>query len=97
MLSGPVAVDVRFFLPRPKSHFGTGRNATKLKDCAPDFHVKKPDVDKLVRAVLDSLSGVVYSDDCQVVDLTTSKRFEVKDSGVLISVGQLSDSMHSES
>jgi Holliday junction resolvase RusA-like endonuclease len=34
---------------------------------------KSPDLDKLVRAVMDALTGVCYVDDSQVVKLRTSK------------------------
>jgi Holliday junction resolvase RusA-like endonuclease len=34
---------------------------------------KRPDLDKLVRAVLDSLTGVCYEDDSQVIRLRASK------------------------
>lgn len=34
-----------------------------------------PDLDKLARAVLDALAGVVYLDDKQVVELGASKRY----------------------
>jgi Holliday junction resolvase RusA-like endonuclease len=32
-----------------------------------------PDLDKLVRAILDSLTGVVWRDDAQVVDIVARK------------------------
>ena len=35
----------------------------------------KPDVDKLCRAVLDSLTGVGYEDDAQVVRVTAEKQY----------------------
>ena len=35
---------------------------------------KKPDTDKLLRAVLDSLTGVAYEDDSQVVRVTAEKQ-----------------------
>jgi crossover junction endodeoxyribonuclease RusA len=35
----------------------------------------KPDTDKLARAVLDSLTGVGYEDDAQVVTLTGRKQY----------------------
>ncbi len=35
---------------------------------------KKPDVDKLARAVFDALTGVVYTDDSQVVNVGAQKR-----------------------
>jgi Holliday junction resolvase RusA-like endonuclease len=61
-----IAVTMVFIQPRPKSHYGTGRNATKLKDSAPAEPTGKPDVLKLARAVEDAMSGVVYDDDCQI-------------------------------
>lgn len=68
-----VAVELRFGLPRPRGHWGTGRNSEVLKPSAPEFPATKPDIDKLVRAVLDALTGVVFADDAQVVRLYTDK------------------------
>lgn len=63
-----VAVRACFTFTRPANHFGTGRNALVLKDSAPKWHVVKPDSDKLVRAILDSLKDAgLLGDDCQVV------------------------------
>jgi Holliday junction resolvase RusA-like endonuclease len=74
-LSGPVSVRIMFFLPRPKGHFGTGRNAERVREGAPIAPHTKPDIDKLARSVLDALSGVVFLDDAQVVDLSVSKLY----------------------
>jgi len=35
----------------------------------------RPDIDKLSRAVLDALTGIVFSDDAQVADLQAHKFF----------------------
>lgn len=64
-LTGPLRLEVVFAFPRPRSHFGTGRNADRLKDTAPTFHSAKPDCDKLVRAIGDALSGIVCRDDAE--------------------------------
>lgn len=75
---GPIGVMLTFFFPRPKSHFGSGRNAGKLKASAPEFPITKGrnDLDKLVRLVLDGMTGVVYVDDSQVCRFgETSKLF----------------------
>jgi Holliday junction resolvase RusA-like endonuclease len=69
----PVAVRMLFFLVRPKSHYGTGRNAGVLKSSAPRYAAVAPDLDKLARAVLDALTGTVFHDDRQVVDLVCGK------------------------
>jgi len=71
--SGPIFVRIMFFLPRPRGHFGKGRNEERLRPTAPIAPHTKPDVDKLVRAVLDALTGVVFHDDAQVVDLFATK------------------------
>lgn len=71
-----VRVEVVFYLPRPRAHYGTGRNAGRLRPAAPSFCAKKPDVDKLLRAVLDGLtdSGLLR-DDAQVVSCYAVKRY----------------------
>lgn len=71
--TGPVVVAVTFSLARPKSHYGTGRNAGIHKPKAPPYPAKTPDIDKLGRAVLDGLTGAVFNDDAQVVSLTLTK------------------------
>ncbi len=68
LLEGPLSVTFVFFRLRPKNHFGTGRNADKLKDWALIAPTGVPDVLKLARAAEDALSGVVYKDDAQIVD-----------------------------
>ena len=72
-IDGAVDILLNFYLPRPKGHYGTGKNAGKLRESAPDFHVTKPDTDKLARAVKDGLTGVVYGDDSQVTQLIAVK------------------------
>ena len=62
--AGPVKVRLEFLLPKPKSR--------PKKDKWPD---RKPDLDKLARAALDGLTGVVYVDDAQVVALEARKWF----------------------
>jgi len=71
-----VGVELRFRFDRPTSDYGSGRNSSILKATANRHHVKAPDVDKLARAVLDSLTATgVYADDSQVVLLTAHKRY----------------------
>ncbi len=75
-IDGPVVVQAIFYLPRPASHYGTGRNAGVLKPSAPAYPDRKPDVDKLARAVLDALAmGGAYTQDSRVTDLSSFKRY----------------------
>lgn len=69
----PVSLYATFFMQRPESHFGTGRNAGKLKPSAPAHHVIKPDLDNLLKFVKDVLNGVAWHDDSQVVWTSMSK------------------------
>lgn len=56
-IEGPVRVDIEFILPRPQSHFGTGRNIAKIKTSSPMLHHVAPDKDNYEKAVLDALSA----------------------------------------
>ena len=76
-LHRPLHVEIYFGLPRPKSHFGTGKNAQFLRRGAPMSHTKKPDVGKLARAVEDALSGIVWRDDRQIVSALYWKEYTV--------------------
>jgi crossover junction endodeoxyribonuclease RusA len=65
-LDGPIVARFEFVMPRPTS-------LPKRKPTPP--HTKRPDVDKLARAVMDALSGVVWRDDSQVTDMHPTKRY----------------------
>ena len=60
----PVGLTLCFYLDKPPSV------SKKRTDC-----VVKPDIDKLARATLDSLTGVLFADDAQVVRLQASKHY----------------------
>jgi len=45
--------------------------------------VVKPDIDKLIRAILDGLTGVAFKDDAQVVKVIASKNYDSKESVVV--------------
>lgn len=78
LIEGPVRVDVAFTLQRPKSHYRTGKNARLLRDSAPALPTTKPDVDKLLRAVLDALTGIAFVDDAQVTQTVATKSYALR-------------------
>lgn len=60
----PLTAYVSVALPRPKS-LGKRQAA----------HTKRPDLDKLVRGVLDALTGIIYLDDSQIVSVQATKQY----------------------
>jgi len=81
-LKGPIVLHCVFLFRRPDSHFmpvspRKGRAAREeLRATAPVMHhLSTPDVDKLVRAVGDALTGFAFVDDKQVSDLWANKRW----------------------
>lgn len=62
--SGQVEVWLDFILPRPKS---TPKARTPPA-------IKRPDIDKLARAILDAITGTILADDAQVTYLSATKR-----------------------
>ena len=73
--AGPMVVSVTFHMPRPRSHYGRGRNVGKLKPSAPRCHTSKPDIDKLTRGLLDGMTQVIFRDDRQVMSLRAYKTY----------------------
>ena len=81
-LEGPITLHAVFIYRRPNNHFRPAskqknrKARTELMPNAPGDHfLSTPDVDKLLRAVSDSLTGVAYVDDKQVSDIWGSKRW----------------------
>ena len=71
-IDGAVSIQLHFFLRRP-------RTVTRQLPTVP------PDLDKLIRAVLDALSGTAYDDDSQVVEIKATKAYSDQP-GVEISI-----------
>lgn len=78
----PMAATVwlTFTVRRPSTHYGTGRNALRLKGNAPARPRGRPDLDKLVRATLDALTDAgALSDDATVVAIHALKVYPAGD------------------
>jgi crossover junction endodeoxyribonuclease RusA len=88
--AGAVSVRLAFLMPRPKSHYRTGRNAHLLRESAPPFPAGRPDGDKLERAVWDGLTmGGAYRDDGQIVQWSGGKDWGPP--GVYIEIEELEE------
>lgn len=74
--AGPVTVEAAFNYARPAAHYGTGRNADRLKPSAPHHKPSAPDLDKLQRALGDALTQAgVLRDDALIVEWKVVKRW----------------------
>ena len=67
-MDGPVELWITFYMPIPKS---TRKKDLPFMDGAP--HISRPDLDNLVKATLDMLSGKAFDDDCQVARMHVEK------------------------
>jgi Holliday junction resolvase RusA-like endonuclease len=60
MFEGPVKVTIKAYFSHKKK---TG------------WHVSRPDIDNIVKAILDGLNGIVFADDASVAQLVASKEY----------------------
>jgi Holliday junction resolvase RusA-like endonuclease len=85
VLEGAVAIKVTFLRERPKAHLRKTPRGEIVRGAAPVYPITKPDTLKLMRAVEDALTGVLYGDDAQIVTQTVSKIYARRE-GVEITV-----------
>lgn len=81
IMEGPLVMICEFYMMHPKAHY----NTKGLKNTAPLWHEKKPDLDNMIKAVKDALKGIVWRDDSQVCSLYASKKYR-EAPGILIVV-----------
>lgn len=85
-LDGPLELWVTFVMPRPKSHYRTGRFSADLRPDAPTWHTTKPDATKLLRSTEDAITalrpedkavtkGFVWFDDSQIASQYGTKTY----------------------
>ena len=76
-LAGDIMLKVIFFMPRPKSHYRTGKFKNILKDNMPEHHSTTPDLDNLVKFLCDTIQGRdrLIVDDSQICILQAEKEY----------------------
>ena len=70
LLETPIAVYLYFRLPIPQS-YSKKRSEACLNGS--EKHIKRPDLDNLIKSVLDGMNGVVFKDDSQITSLHCTK------------------------
>lgn len=71
-LTTPIKVFIHIRMPVPKS-----ASKKMRQDCLDGLlrPTKKPDWDNIAKAITDACNGIVYVDDCQIVDAHVTKRY----------------------
>src|SRR5690606_4540484 len=70
--SGPMCVFMDIVLPIPAS-WSKKRQAAAM--AGQEWPTKKPDMDNVIKGVFDALTGIVWTDDVQVVALNVGKAY----------------------
>lgn len=71
-LCGPLEFGVSITFVRPKGHFTKNGD---VRQGAPDWPTVRPDATKLLRAIEDALTGIVWVDDAQIVKQSVQKLY----------------------
>ena len=74
-LTCPLNMKIIFKFKRPKSHYGTGRNKKIMKNKAPVYMTKTPDIDNLIKFYLDAMNGIFFEDDRQIIRIESEKLY----------------------
>lgn len=87
---GPLRVHIVFYIPRPKSHYGTGRNENNLKPSAPSYpDGSRQDLDNLEKFAYDCLNGLAWNDDRQIVENFSRKVWAINDAKTCILIEEM--------
>jgi len=71
-------IKIIFKFPFPKSYSKKKRLEIKENNY---LHLIKPDLDNLEKAILDGMNEIVYNDDSQICELSSSKRYTEEENG----------------
>jgi len=71
-IDSPIRLRVSFLFRRPKNHYRTNG---EVKPQFSHQQTGKPDVDNLIKFILDSLNGVFWRDDCLVYSVEAGKLY----------------------
>lgn len=82
-MTKPIRCEIHFYCKRPKSHYKSGKKSTELKDSAPKYNTNNKDLDNMVKFVLDALNTHLYEDDCQIIEIRSTKSYSETSEGYI--------------
>jgi Holliday junction resolvase RusA-like endonuclease len=90
-ITDPIVLGVRFIIPYAKKWYRTGKFAGILKDSVPVEHTQTPDIDNLLKFVMDAGNKILWQDDSQIWRVEMEKVFgreAMTEIDVYTSIGQ---------
>ena len=67
-----IKLSLIFYMPIPKS---TTKKMRALMENGEQRHIKKPDLDNIVKAFTDALNGIAYADDSLITGINAQKKY----------------------
>lgn len=64
---GPIALEVKFYMPVPKTRF------KERRDLFGTYHFVRPDTSNLIKFIEDVAQSILYKDDCIIAKLIAEK------------------------
>lgn len=68
----PLKINCVFYMPIPKGTSNKKRLAMIAREI---YHIKKPDLDNLIKFAKDCCNGIIWNDDSQVVHIEAIKEY----------------------
>lgn len=66
-------INIKFYMPIPK-----GTSKKKMAELEGTAHIKRPDIDNLIKLVCDGLNGTAYPDDNLIVGISAIKFYSIE-------------------
>lgn len=71
-MTGAILIEIEFYMPIPKS---TSKKLKARMESNAVPHIKKPDIDNLIKSILDPLNTIYWEDDSQIYSIKAGKYY----------------------